>query len=532
VSAHSNVEKILASIASAASRPLQHRLIGIEKESLRVAGDGTLAKTTHPRALGSALTHPYITTDFSEVLLEFVTPPLPTATQVIDFLEEIHGCVYRHIGNELLWCASMPCTIRDGTDIPLAYYGSSNIGRMKTIYRRGLAYRYGRFMQTIAGVHFNYSLENTFWQWFYQYLGSSESMSDFRSERYMGLIRNFLRVAWMIPYLFGASPAISRTFVAEGAHDLRPFDDTTLFAPYATSLRMGDIGYQNNREADIGVKACYDNLKQYVHCLGRAVGSEYQPYRLLGIKEGGEYRQLNANILQIENEYYSTIRPKHQSSGDEMPLAILRSKGVQYVELRSLDIDIIENTGVGVEQLCFLEALMIFCLLDDSPLIDTQHWEMIDGNEIKVAQEGRYPNLELNYFGNKRKLKEWGIDVCMRMQAVCDLLDSQCNNDIYRSALRKQMEKFHHPDLCPSALMLEEMRQNQQSFVELIRHYATQKKGYFMQYPVDTEHLRQFEQTAQNSIDEQKRLEKTDKLSLDQYIENYYAQLNDLNYEL
>ena len=524
----STIEKTIAKLFAEAAKPLQHRLIGIEKESLRVAYDGTLAKTTHPKALGSALTHPYITTDFSEALLEFVTPPLPGSAQAIDFLEDIHGYVYAHIGEELLWCASMPCIVKGETDIPLAYYGSSNIGRMKTIYRRGLGYRYGRFMQAIAGVHFNYSLDKLFWEWFRQCLGTTQSVQDFRSEHYMSLIRNFLRLAWMIPYLFGASPAICRTFVANDAHNLQRFDDTTLFAPYATSLRMGDIGYQNNQEANSGVKASYDDVTQYVHSLGRAVSTEYTPYRRLGVKEGGEYRQLNANILQIENEYYSTMRPKHRSTGGDMPLAVLKQKGVQYVELRSLDIDIFQNTGVSEEQCCFIEALMIFCLLDDSPTIEFNQWKMIDGNEIKAAHEGRCPNLELNYFGKGRKLKEWGIEVCERMQAVCDLLDRQCDNVMYGSALQKQIEKFNHPDLCPSALILEEMRQNHESFVELVTRYTVQKKDYFMQRSVDTERLKQFEQIAKNSVAEQKRLERTDKLSLDEYIAAYYAQLDDL----
>ena len=527
MSINNTIEKIITSIANEKDDLLQHRLVGIEKESLRVCHDGTLAKTIHPKALGSALTHPYITTDFSEALLEFVTPPLADPVATINFLEDIHSYVYAHIGEELLWCASMPCIVKGETEIPLAYYGSSNIGRMKTIYRSGLGYRYGRFMQTIAGIHFNYSLNNPFWEWFHQYQGSTQSMDDFRSQHYMGLIRNFLRLAWMIPYLFGASPAICKTFIANSVHNLRRFDDTTLFGPYATSLRMGDIGYQNNQEANIGVKASYDSVAHYVQSLEKAVSTEHPPYRHLGVKAGGEYRQLNANILQIENEYYSTMRPKHQGSGGDMPLAVLKRKGVQYVELRSLDVDIFQNTGVSTEQLYFIETMMIFCLLDDSSLITSNQWKMIDSNEIKTAHEGRHPDLTLNYFEKPRKLKEWGIEICERMRVISDLLDRQCSNNLYSSVLQKQIEKFRHPDLCPSALILEEMHLNQESFVGLIRRYAVDKKNYYMQRPLDTESLRQFEELAQQSIAEQKSLEIADSLSLDEYIKNYYAQLND-----
>ena len=522
------IEKTISALAREKSKPLQHHLVGVEKESLRVASDGTLAKTAHPQALGSALTHPYITTDFSEALLEFVTPPQVDSAQAIEFLEDIHRYVYANIGDELLWCASMPCVVRGDTDIPLAYYGSSNIGRMKTIYRKGLGYRYGRFMQVISGVHFNYSLGEPFWEWYSRYLGNTESMQYFRSEHYMGLIRNFLRLAWTIPYLFGTSPAICKTFAASDAHNLERFDDSTLFAPYATSLRMGDIGYQNNQEAKIGVKACYDNVAQYVLSLWRAVTTEYAPYKSIGVKKDGEHLQLNVNILQIENEYYTTMRPKPQSIGNDMPLAVLKQKGVQYVELRSLDVDIFENTGVSTKQFCFIEALMLFCLFNDSPLIQTNQWQMIDGNEIKVAHEGRRPDLELNDLGKNRKLKEWGIELCEQMRSVCGLLDEQCATTVYGLALQEQIEKFQNPEMCPSALLLEEMRENQESFVDLVQRYAIKKKNYFMQDTMDEKRLKQFEKITQESIIKQERLETADDLSLDEYIASYYAQLGDL----
>ncbi len=522
------IEKIISALADERSKPLQHHLVGVEKESLRVAADGTLARTAHPEALGSALTHPYITTDFSEALLEFVTPPQVNSAQALEFLEDIHRYVYANIGEELLWCASMPCIVRGETGIPLAYYGSSNIGRMKTIYRKGLGYRYGRFMQVIAGVHFNYSLGEPFWEWYSRYLGNTESMHDFRSEHYMGLIRNFLRLAWTIPYLFGTSPAICKTFAASDTHNLEHFDDSTLFAPYATSLRMGDIGYQNNQEAKIGVKACYDNVDQYVLSLWRAVSTEYAPYRHIGVKKDGEHLQLNANILQIENEYYTTMRPKPRSTANDMPLAALKQKGVEYVELRSLDVDIFQNAGVSTEQFCFIEALMLFCLFNDSPAIEVDQWQMIDGNEIEVAHQGRRPGLELNDLEKKRKLKEWGIELCRQMQSVCGLLDEQCTTTVYSSALQKQIEKFHNPEMCPSALILEEMQDNRESFVDLVGRYAIKKKNYFMQSTIDERRLKQFERITRDSIIEQERLEMTDNLSLDEYIANYYAQLGDL----
>ena len=189
----------------AAARPpdlLWGGLKGIEKESLRVQPDGYLSDRPHPVVLGSALTNRFVTTDFSEALLEFVTPSFSNTWEVLRFLCDIHQFSYELMGDELLWATSMPCRIPDDLGIPLAYYGQSNVGRMKTIYRNGLGLRYGRTMQTIAGVHFNYSLPVSFWPVYMQLEKSRAAEVDFRSDAYLGLVRNFRRLGWLILYLF------------------------------------------------------------------------------------------------------------------------------------------------------------------------------------------------------------------------------------------------------------------------------------------------------------------------------------------
>lgn len=234
---------------------IQNGMIGLEKETLRVGADGKIAQTPHPHALGSALTHPYITTDYSEALTELITPPFDSPITALDFLRDTQAYVYRHLGDEVLWSTSMPCVVAGETSIPIARYGSSNAGMMKTVYRRGLGHRYGRTMQVIAGVHFNYSVPENFWPIFQEMEGDKSPLQDFISERYFDLIRNLLRFGWLIPYLFGASPAICKSFLAGKETELEAFNDNTFYEPYATSLRMGDIGYQNNKEKAIGVRA-------------------------------------------------------------------------------------------------------------------------------------------------------------------------------------------------------------------------------------------------------------------------------------
>ena len=234
---------------------LQDNLIGLEKESLRVSPSGRVATTPHPHGLGSALTHPYITTDFSEALLEAVTPAMTDKREVLDFLRDLHVVVHRHLDDELLWATSMPCALEGAASIPLAEYGSSNAAQMKTAYRRGLGNRYGRVMQVIAGVHYNYSFSEAFWPLYQQLEGEGGDPGRFRSEAYMAAIRNLQRYGWLVPFLFGASPAVCKTFVQDSSTDLEELDPYSYYYPFATSLRMGDIGYQNRQTAGTGMKA-------------------------------------------------------------------------------------------------------------------------------------------------------------------------------------------------------------------------------------------------------------------------------------
>jgi len=439
---------------------LKERRIGLEKESLRVSPEGTISATGHPPALGSALTHPYITTDYSEALTEFITPPFTDMLEALQFLCETQQFVYANLQDELLWATSMPCVVRGETSIPIARYGTSNAGMMKTVYRRGLGYRYGRTMQVIAGVHFNYSFPERFWSAYRQLEGDGRTLRDFVSESYMGLIRNLQRFGWLVPYLFGASPAVCKSFLNAQATDMASFDANTYYEPYATSLRMGDIGYQNNQENAVGVKACYDSLDAYIDSLVCAITTPCPQYERIGVKVNGEYRQLNANLLQIENEYYSTIRPKQVLLDNEKPTLALKRRGIAYVELRSLDVNAYDPLGINSEQIYFLEAFLLFCLLHDSPPLSERERIEIDENELITAHRGREPGLVLRRGGEEVTLRDWGLELCDRLVAVCEVLDADKVGAPYARALRAQREKLEDPERTPSARMLAEMQAN------------------------------------------------------------------------
>jgi glutamate--cysteine ligase len=494
---------------------------GIEKESLRIAQDGSIAQTPHPAALGSALTHRYITTDYSEALLEFVTPPEPHDWAVLQFLCDIHSTVYEALEDELLWPFSMPCQLTTEAQIPVAQYGSSNIGRMKTIYREGLGHRYGRFMQVIAGIHFNYSLPDAFWPVWQETERHDSDLADLKSAAYLGLVRNVRRLDWLLLYLFGASPAVCPSFVKGRRTSLKRLNQGTLYDPWATSLRMSDIGYQNSNQAALYISA--NSLDEYIDELAAAVATPNPEYVLLGVKENGNYLQLNANQLQIENEYYSTIRPKRVAFSGERPTLALRRAGIEYVELRALDISPFDPVGMGHAQQKFLEAFLIYALLLDSPPIDGSEQEENRSNHLLVARSGRQPGLRLKRQGAEVTLAAWASEICEQMLPICELLDGSAGSG-YRDALAQQRAAVADMVLTPSARLLAELDESGQGFADYGLQTARRYADYFAGLAPDlNRHRSMFAREATESLFRQEEIERNDDISLDEYIERYYS---------
>jgi glutamate--cysteine ligase len=505
------------------ARTLRGNLFGLEKESLRVSPSGTIAASPHPSALGAALTHPYITTDFSEALLELITPPTPAVGDTLAWLADLHGFVYRRLGDEVLWASSMPCIVEGARSIPLAVYGTSNAARMKTAYRRGLGNRYGRVMQAIAGVHFNFSFADDFWAMYQEMEGDGAAPMHFRSESYMAMIRNLQRYGWLVPYLFGASPAVCRSFAQGRETELIDFDGGTLYWPFATSLRMGDIGYQNRQTEGTGMKASYDSLDSYVRSLTWAIETPCPHYEMIGVKVGDRYEQLNANVLQIENEYYSTIRPKQITEWLEKPTLALRRRGVRYVELRSLDVNPFQPLGVGEEQLQFLEAFMLWCLLLDSPRINARERQAIDRNQGLAAQRGREPGLALERDGAAVALRDWAGLCLESMEPVAGALD-ELRGGACGASLRRQREKVRDPDLTPSARVLAEMRANGEGFHAFARRLSEQHGDHWRSYTPDLAREAELDDLVGASRRRQAEIEAADDVDFDTFLAQYFNQ--------
>ena len=521
----STIEKRISQLlASDFRQALRGRKVGLEKESLRVAPEGVISQLSHPIGLGSALTHPSITTDYSEALMELVTPPFERFSETLEYLDETHRFVYSQINGEYLWSTSMPCVVDGDASIRIAEYGSSNAAQMKTAYRRGLGHRYGRVMQAIAGVHYNYSYPEEFWRLYQSVLGDKRDSQIFISESYLGMVRNLQRYGWLVPYLFGASPAICGSFLGTKTTALEPFLEHSFYGPFATSLRVGDIGYQNSKEGEAGIRVNYNSLQEYINCLTSAISTPCPDYKKIPLCENGEWQQLNTNILQIENEHYSSVRPKQILRGNEKPTLALQNRGVAYIELRSLDVNPYEPLGINDEQMRFLESFLLFSLLLPSPPFDDAEQKAINHNVNAVAYRGRDPELTLFRSGNEILLRDWAREIFDQMSLGCDLLDGGNKKPVYCSALQQQCEKVDDSDRTPSAKILNEMMGNQEEFFDFSLRMSLQHQQWFASRPLESEKYSWYQKLANESIEKQKSIEQSDDIPFELFLQNYFDQ--------
>jgi glutamate--cysteine ligase len=501
---------------------LQNGSKGMEKESLRVTPDGSLSTAPHPRSLGSALTHPWITTDFSEALIELVTPPFQTSWETLQYLCDLHQFVYERIGDEMLWATSMPCAVSGDESIPIAEYGDSNSGRMKHVYRQGLSHRYGRVMQAIAGVHFNYSLPGSFWEFYRAGEESEVPMRAFRDDAYFGLLRNYRRFGWLVLYLFGASPAVCKSFLRGRQVDLPEWDPWTVYGRYSTTLRMSDLGYRNANQA--GVNPSMNTLEAYVADLDRAIRTPFAEYEAIGKRVDGQWRQLSTSVLQIENEYYGFIRPKQVARSGERPTRALQRRGVEYVEVRSLDVSPLDPVGVSQNEMRFLEALLILCLLSDSPPMTDAEARACDANHLAVAVRGRDPELGLTVGGRTRSLRDWGVEIMDSLRPICQLLDAGTEQGCYRASLEHQLAKVLDSAETPSARVLAAMADRELSFFEFAADLSRRYRDYFRNLPpIEPARRELFEQEAADSLSRYREIEDSEEMPFEEFLERYYS---------
>ncbi len=492
---------------------LKNISIGLERESLRVTHAGLVSRRGHPTALGSALTHPSITTDYAESLLEFVTPPCPSSDDALKKLAAMMQYTARHIDDEYLWSASMPCDLGREEAIRVAEYGTSNSAHKKHLYRVGLGYRYGKAMQMIAGIHYNFSFADEVWPVLRMIDESDESIWAFRSRRYLDLARNIQRTGFIVPYLFGASPALSRSFLIDKPDNLPKFDEQTRYYPEATSLRLSDLGY-NNRKCSFTVS--FNSLDEYCRNLYQATHTPCPNFAKIGLTVDGKRVQLNTNILQIENEYYASVRPKQPPQDEnETPSQALHHRGIGYIEMRLLDISPFHPLGVDSETLYFLQAWMTACLLLDSPVFDEQERSLLEKNLSNIAANGRNAQTMMTRLdGGSVSVHTALASLFEYVGIVCDLLGAP-----YQRAFTRQKQKLCDPECTPSAQVLKEMREQHESFQSFAFRYAQQHTQWLRDQPLSEENKQYFSHLAAISLNRQKEIEESDLLSFDEYLQ-------------
>ncbi len=485
---------------------------GIEKESLRVRSDGRLAAGPHPEGLGSALTHPHITTDFSESQLELITGVHTGVEACLEELTRIHQVVYRHIGEEMMWCASMPCGLPGDDTIPIGRYGTSNVGRAKTVYRIGLAHRYGRRMQTISGIHYNFSLP---------------AVED-ANVAYFALIRNFRRHSWLLLYLFGASPSVCSSFVEGRTHELNELKPGTMYRPSATSLRMGPLGYQSDAQSSLAVS--YNCLESYGASLQDALTKPYPAYETIGIREPGvagegidSYRQLGTTLLQIENEFYGTIRPKRVIQQGERPLHALRERGVEYVEVRLMDLNPFEAIGIDAGTIRLLDIFLLHCMLVDSPADTPAELAANARNQHRVAARGREAGLTLERNEGEVSLLDWGTEVLSACEPIAAALDAAHATGAYSDALASAHSALRNPGVLPSARVLEAMAADDDSYIRFVLKQSRQHLATIKALALPEDEAARFDAMAHASVADQRAIEASDSLPFEIFRQRYLA---------
>jgi glutamate--cysteine ligase len=445
------------------SRLLKGGNFGLELESQRVDADGKLALTPHPAAFGDKRANPTITTDFSESQIEMITPAFRSPEEVYESLESIRREVVDGIGDELLWPLSMPPRLPAEELIPIARFGDTTDGKQKETYRNGLALRYGKKMQMISGIHYNYSFSDEMIDFLYDRLGKGKERRAFTDELYFSLARNFLRHRWLLIYLFGASPVCDPTYDPVIQKELAVIrkccpccrDHMGDYIRYATSLRVSRFGYANTAKG--GFNVFYNSLDEYAKKLERMTGT---------------------SVLQNESEFYSSIRPKQNIGKGETQLNALKERGVKYVEVRILDIDPFEPAGTSLQQLRFLQVFLLYCALERSRRISGFELAGINTNHHMTALFGRKPDLLLhNVNGKKIPLKELGGRIFEKLRAVAALMDGEDGGETYLRCVEQEQRKLYDIALLPSSKIVKEMKKNGESFLNFgIRHAS---KGVF-----------------------------------------------------
>lgn len=458
---------------------------GLEKESQRVTASGELAMTDHPSAFGHKLDNPHITVDFAESQIELITSPFASIEEAFEELNNLQLHTEAELGEELLWPLSMPPKLPAEEGIPVARFGDSEEGREKEVYRAGLSLRYGKKMQMVSGIHYNFSFGDQMLTYLYSHYGEGKNMRVFTDELYAAMARNFLRYRWLLIYLFGASPSIDSTYYSVICQELKIVagccpefcNPIANYEKHAVSLRVSRFGY--SRAAQGNPMLIFNSLKEYTLSIRKLLSIKHRKFSRFGTHQDGREIQLNGNILQKESELYSSIRLKQVTEKGETQLDALDQRGVKYVEVRLIDLNPFLKTGMDLNQLYYLQVFMLYCLMEDSGMVSEGEAHAMNRNHHLVSLSGRRPNLML-YPYNERPmlLQEWAEEVFRKLRSIASVMDMADSSGKYHNSVEQEYNKVLDLTLLPSARIYKEMEKDRESYLEFgVRWAQVHKSG-------------------------------------------------------
>ena len=486
-------------------------LRGIERESLRITQEGRSSQDNHPENLGSPLTSKDITTDFAEALVELVTPTFDSAGELFKHISLLHKFLYSEMGDEILWNFSMPCAFQSEQEIKIAEYGKSNSGMLKHIYRKGLRLRYGSIMQCVSGIHFNFSLSEDSWDT----LTNSPDQS-FINQKYLGAIRNIKRNFWFLLERFGASPIAHESYLLNREHSLTKHGSNDLFLPWATSLRMSDVGYQSSMQN--ALKINYNNLDEFIDAIIKGINTPVKNFEEIGLlDEQGVPQQISTGILQIENELYDTVRPKRSGPSGSRPATLLKNEGIEYLELRGIDINPFIPEGIDENKVKLLDIFIMHSLISESPQVSDEEIEEIRANQKTMVENGRSENIKLQQNGVSTPLQELKKILYDELEQVATAMDEYCPG--YSNALSAEMGE----NLLPSEKIMNEMNSQNLSFQEY--GLAQSKKIAAKQHSHAGDDFSKFSLNAKKSLKDFENLNKNAGMDINKYVELYNSKI-------
>lgn len=488
--------------------------IGLERETLRInEATGRISQNDHPEAIGSPLTHSNITTDFAESLLEFVTNPVDSPEKALSDLADIQKFTLSKLDNETIWPNSMPPFIESEDEIKIAKYGTSNDAKMKSLYRKGLSLRYGKMMQVISGIHYNFSLKDHFFEILQKHLGDTQSLQAFKTERYLHACRNVSRFGYVIPYLLGASPVMDKSFLKGKENHFASLNDTDSYLPEGESLRLSDIGYGNNKcHFDVS----FNNISEFTQNIQFAVSTPCNIFSQIPVIENGEYNQINNHILQIENEYYASIRPKQIMRKGENFLTALNERGIEYIELRSIDINPLIAEGISIESMRFIQLFLTAAILTDAEPLSQKEYEHNQKNLKVIAKTGLDLEQLLVVHTHEISVKNALMTVLDWLKPLADILGEQ-----YQTSLALMQHYVDEPKQLPSQQILAEMRDSGLSYQNFF--LAKAKSLYDQSYQqLDPALNLAFEEKSVATLAKQQAIESETQITFEKYLDNYF----------